>query len=411
MLALAALAVQVAPADPTAMFKGDGEALKFDPTCRDYSLDTVKDNPSCAARVANGEPGPSIAIAVRTLSATPAKTEEAIILLRKSAAITNSPAVHYFLGTVLGTAERVRPNYPEAVRHLTIAAERGNAAAMDMLGSMVLIGQGTSRDVPRAIRLYETAAANGFPNAALKLGKLYLAGRFVSKDEARGRAWLDAAAAVNFPGAAQLASMAAADAKVKNFQLIPSPNSDDVKIVQYSTFDNPDIPPSFGFDFAFQSIHDASYSDLAVRKRLELEATAMPTPYLYELASRLASLDPERAMRTYLLARVRMSYDANRCTDAAALEALRAWDMLVGPNLRFLFVSGRPSKSTVEAVLNEEAKLSGDTQPWWVCRSGIIAMSEAMSGKAGPLKLKPMSDWPAIREVARKQLLALAVQP
>lgn len=43
-------AVMVNPADPTAPFKGDGGALKFDPTCRDYTLDTVQSNPSCAAR-------------------------------------------------------------------------------------------------------------------------------------------------------------------------------------------------------------------------------------------------------------------------------------------------------------------------------------------------------------------------
>jgi len=407
-LAAAASHVTVVPADPTAPFKSSSGALKFDPTCRDYTLDSVASDPSCAARVEKLEPAPALAIATTTLVRTPERSRDAVNLLERTAAATDHPAVHYFLGTVLGTAERIPPDYSKAVKHLTIAAERGNPAAADLLASLLIAGKGAPRDVPRAIQLYETAAANGFPNAAVALGKLYLAGRHVPKNEARGREWLDAAASVNVPTAAQLAALAANDAKVSNFQLIPAPEPTAVKAVRYGTFDNPDIPPNFGFDPAFQAVHYAPYDDADTLARLERGAATLPTPYLYELARRLASHDPERAIRTYLLARTRMTYDSSRCEDSAALEAVRAWDMLVARDIRFLFASGRPSAALVEGALADEAKLRADMQPWWVCRSGMAAMTAAMDGKPGPLKLKAASEWPALREAARTATASLA---
>jgi hypothetical protein len=403
--------IVVTPTDPTAPFKGDGGALKFDPACRDYTLDTVQSNSSCAARVAKGEAAPSLAIAATTLQSLPAKSVDAVHLLERSALATNSPAVHYFLGSIIGTAERVQPNYTQAVRHLGIAANRGNPAAADLLASLLIAGKGAPRDVPRAIRLYETAAANGYPNAAVTLGKLYLAGKIVPKDEARGLAWLDAAAAVNVPTAGQLAALARNQTKITNFQLIPSSDPAKVKAVRYGTFDNPDIPPNFGFDLAFQAVHDAPYDDPATLTRLEKDAANLPTPYLYELARRLAARDAPRSLTTYLVARTRMTYDASRCTDPASLESLRAWDMLIAPDLRFLFVSGRPSPAIVNGALAEERKLPADTQPWWVCRSGMNAMTAAISDKAGPLQLKPTSEWPELRKVAQTQLSGLAGNP
>ncbi len=403
--------VVVRPFDPTAAFKGDGTALKFDPSCRDYTLDTVRSDPGCAARLEKGEAAPSLAIAAATMRSLPARSVDAIRVLERSVTATDSPAVHYFLGSLFGTAERIQPNYGKAVQHLAVAAGRGNPAAADLLASLLIAGKGAPRDVPRAIRLYEMAAANGFPNAAVSLGKIYLAGKVVPKDEERGLAWLNAAAAVNAQPAAQLAALANNQAKISNFQLVPSADAAGVNVVRYGTFDNPDIPPNFGFDTAFQAVHDAPYDDPAVLADLQKDAAGMPTPYLYELARRLAVRDPSRSMAIYLVARTRMAYDASRCADQASLESLRAWDTLIAPDLNFLFVDGRPSPATIANALAEERELPGDTQPWWVCRSGMAALTAALAGKPGPLQLKPMSQWPALRKAAQAQLSALGGTP
>jgi TPR repeat protein len=409
--AIAYSPIVVTPADPTAPFKGDSGALKFDPTCRDYTVDTVQSNPSCAARLAKGEAAPSLAIAASTLQYLPSRSADAINLLERSASANDCPAVHYFLGSVLGTAEKVQPNYAIAVQHLGVAVDHGNPAAADLLAGLLIAGKGTPRDVPRAIRLYEIAAANGFPVAAVTLGKLYLAGKIIPKDEVRGLAWLDAAAAVNAPAAAELAALARNQAKIVNYQLIPSADPAQVKAVRYGTFDNPDIPPNFGFDLDFQKLHDAPYDDLATLARLERDAANLPTPYLYELARRLAARDAARSLTTYLVARTRMAYDASRCADPASLESLRAWDMLIRPDLRFLFASERLSPAIVNSALAEEKNLPADTQPWWVCRSGITAMTAAISNKSGPLQLKPVSKWPELRKVVQTMLSGWAGRP
>ena len=403
--------VKVVPLDPTALFKGDGGAIKFDPTCRDYTLETVQSNAACAARVATAEAAPSLAIASRTVTTLPSRRTDAVRLLERSAVATDSPAVHYLLGAMLGTGEKFQPDYAKAVRHLTIAADRGNPAAADLLASLLVDGKGAARDVPRAVRYFSMAAANGWPSAAVSLGKLYLAGKFVPRDEARGMAWLDGAAAVNVTGASQLAALARIQTKIANFQLIPSADPAKVKAVRYGTFDNPDIPPNFGFDPAFQAVHDAPYEDAATLARLEREAAKLPTPYLYELARRLAARDAPRSLTTYLVARTRMAYDAARCADPASLESLRAWDVLILPELRFLFVDGLPSPEIVNRALAEEAKLAADTQPWWVCRSGMAAVDAAMSGKVGALRLKPEKEWPALRKLAEARLAELARRP
>lgn len=407
-VAVAQSDVRVAPGDPTSQFKGDGGAIKFDPTCRDYTLSTVTTDAACSARIARAETAPSLAIAAQTLAKEPTRTADAIALLERAATGSNHPAAHYLLGSVLGQATSIRPDYAKAVRHLTIAADRGNPAAADLLASLLIAGKGAPRDVPRAIKLYERAAASGWPSAGVTLGKLYLSGKHVPRDVVRGRAWLDAAAAANASGAAQLAALAANDDKVSNFQLIPASAPAGVKAVRFGTFDNPDIPPSFGYDPAFQAVHDAPYDDNAIIARLKAEASTLPTPYTYEFARRLAPRDPERGMQTYLLARMRMAYDTSRCADPAALEAIRAWDMVVASDIGFLFRGARPSATVVDAALAEEARMAGDVEPWWVCRSGMTAMSAALDGKPGLLALKPKNEWPALREAARAQIKGLA---
>lgn len=409
-LAVAIAQPVVKPADPTAQFQGDGTSLKMDPACRDYTLDSVVADPACSARIAKAEPAPSLAIATHTIMETPGRTGDAIALLEKSAKTYDLPATHYLLGNLLASPDRIRPDYDKAVRHLSMAAKRGNPAAADLLAGLILEGKGSRRDVTQAIQLYEFAAGNGFPNAAVSLGKLYLMGRYTPVDEARGRAWLDAAAAVGVPSANQLAALAAAGSKINNFQLVPAANAKSVKAVRFGPFDNPDIPPNFGFDEAFQKVHATEFGDAPTRSSLAADAFSMPTPYLYELARRLAPYDPAKATTAYLVARIRMTYDASRCSDSAALEALRAWDMLIGRDIRFLFAGGPPSKALVDAALSAESSMPADTQPWWVCRSGIAEMTAAMEGKVGPLKLKPAAEWPALREAARSKISTLAAK-
>lgn len=408
-LLLAAAVPAVAPADPTAMFQSDTGPIKFDPACRDYNLETVTANAACAARLAKGETAPTLAIAAHTMQELPARRAEVVPLLERAIAAENHPAAHYMLGTLLGTAEAMQPDYVQAVRHLTIASDRGNPAASDLLGDLLVAGKGAPRDIPRAVASYQRAMAGGFQPAASKLALLYLQGTYGPKNEPLGKAILDAAAAAGDARATGLKALADGSAKVHNFQLFPSAEDAKVAVREFGTFDNPQIPPNFGYDESFQALHHAPYSDPAVLARLAAMPADAPTPYLYERARRLAASAPEAALRTYLLARIRMGYDARRCADPAALEAIRAWDMVTVPDLGFLLRRENLAgiRAAAAAALAEETRLPADTRPWWVCRSGMAAMQAAAAGKPAPLALKPVSEWPALRAAARAPVEAL----
>lgn len=75
-----------------------------------------------------------------------------------------------------------------------IAANAQDAAAMTLLGELILQGLGTRQDNRRAAEWYKLAADRGDMNAQFALGMLHLEGRGVPRDEARARALLQQAA-------------------------------------------------------------------------------------------------------------------------------------------------------------------------------------------------------------------------
>ncbi len=414
VLALAAVAAAppplVKPLDPAAAFQGDRGRVVFDPACRDYDVVSVAANPACAARLAAGDTAISLAVAAQTAAGPQPQRREAVAILERAIARENHPAAHYLLGNLLGTGQALPPEPARAVQHLSFASEHGNPAAADLLASLIVAGRGTPRDMPRAVRLYEQAAATGWPEAATSLAVLYLQGRLLPRDEARGRALLAAAAAAGDERAAKLVPIAAADNKVNNVQLLPAATDAAIRTQSYGVFDNPEIPPNFGYDEALQALHALPYDDPAALAMLDRDWRILRTPYLYEFARRLAVGDPQRSVRVYFLAKTRMNYDAARCADNAATEASTAWDRLIANDFAPALVQlDRAQRAAAaRAAVADEALLPGDTQPWWVCRSGLAAMSAALTGKPLPVAYKPASEWPALRDAARGPLVAVA---
>jgi hypothetical protein len=72
--------------------------------------------------------------------------------------------------------------------------------------------------------------------------------------------------------------------------------------------------------------------------------------------------------------------------------------------LRYLLLSKARLQKALPAALAAEAKLSGEMEPWWVCRAGMTAMAEGQAGKAGALRLKPRSEWPNLRAESRRAM-------
>lgn len=408
----AAPAVTVAPPDPAAHFSGAGGNVKFDSVCRGLTAETVAPDPGCAQRLARGETAASIDIAVGTImkAASRQEAEAGLALVERAVAAEDHPAAHYLLGSLLTTGERVPPDYRRGVMHLEKAVAGGNAAAADLLATLLLSGRGVRQDVPRALSLYEKAIAGGMKGTATRLAVHYLQGVAVPKDTARGRALLDAAAAAGHQDASTALAMLTATST--NYQMHPYADRPP-ELRTYNPLEMPRIPPAFGYTDEFARLFHSDLGDPAILARLERDQATLPTPYLYELARRLSFTAPDKARGYWMLARMRMSYDASRCEDAQAMEAVNGWDMLMLPELRPALAGMTPEqiRAGVEFALAREASLPADARPWWVCYAGMAAYAPALEGKPVPLKLKPAADWPKLRDKARADLKALLTDP
>jgi TPR repeat protein len=87
--------------------------------------------------------------------------------------------------TIYDSVLRIEPsreNISEIVRQLRMAADAGNARAMNHLGLLYLNGKYLKEDIPQGIGFLESAASVGLTDASYKLGLIYLHGYGVRRD-------------------------------------------------------------------------------------------------------------------------------------------------------------------------------------------------------------------------------------
>ncbi|MEO7178016.1 MAG: tetratricopeptide repeat protein [Allosphingosinicella sp.] len=401
---------RVAAPTPTAPFSASRGDLKFDRACRDLTFETLASNRGCAARVRRGESAPTIEVVMGSLvrSYTPENVRIALDLLDRAITAEGHPAAQYLAGNLLTTAEAVPPDYGRGAVYLEKAVAGGNIAATDLLGLLVLEGRGTAQDIPRAVKLFERGAAGGMEGSTLHLAHLYLAGTYLPPNPELGRRIVEAAVKAGSGDAPAALAMIDGDARIHNIQLIPAEDPAKVTLREYRTFDNPEIQPSFGFTDELQRLHRSAYSDPAILARLERDYPRLPTPYIYELARRMAAGSPDKARGYLLLGRLRLLYDTRRCADPQALGAMFAWSGLIKRDIQHSLkgMTGEQFEAAKRFALEREAALPSNTRPWWVCYSGMVSISAAADGKPVPLSLVPQSEWPKLRQKARDDLMA-----
>ena len=98
------------------------------------------------------------------------------------------------MGTLYANGQGVAKNQGEAVKWMRKAAENKSDVGMFVLGALYEQGQGVAKNLPEAKRWYEQAAEKGQPEAMYALGKLYAHGGGVTKDEAMAVVWYRRAA-------------------------------------------------------------------------------------------------------------------------------------------------------------------------------------------------------------------------
>ena len=100
----------------------------------------------------------------------------------------------YELGLKYYEGKNENPNFIEAAKFFTSAANLGHANAQFNLGRMYETGKGIEQSFKKAAECYEKAALQGNPNAQCNLGVLLEAGEGVNKDVGKAIDWYQKAA-------------------------------------------------------------------------------------------------------------------------------------------------------------------------------------------------------------------------
>lgn len=403
LLFFLALQALVAQEDPEATIKWNDGVVERNSSCAGVSYNSLDNYPLCASQYRSANLHALLYVTIQSMNKSLDERRSAIASLEAANSGVGHPAIDYLLANMFGTGRGPTINYRKARFYAARAAEQGNAAAANLLATFLIDGKGGPRDVDEGLRWHRYAATNGFAVSGYLLGGLYAKGQLVERDLDLAKAYFEATADAGLEQARRYASLIDMGDKVQNLQLIPAPHPADVEIINYTTLENPEIPPAFGFTPKFQEIYRRPHSDEQTLQYLEENFRQLPTPYTFELSRRLISTDNDRAIVLQQAGRIRLAYDIERCVDPAAKEALSAWNRIYVPEFGSLLIISSPAKTLIESAIAEFQMADLDTEPWWICRAGTIEYSRAASGDPGPLRLKPRAEWPAIQESILRQ--------
>lgn len=86
--------------------------------------------------------------------------------------------------------EVVPTNKEESARLLSLIDSKALPMASEVLGRMMIVGDGVIKDISKGFSLLESAAMNGRAQAAAMIGRIYLAGEILPMDKRKAKEWL-----------------------------------------------------------------------------------------------------------------------------------------------------------------------------------------------------------------------------
>jgi len=278
-------------------------------------------------------------------------------------------------------------------------AQRGHPVAQQILGDIYAFGVGLPKDQRQAAVWYKRAANAGNARAQVSLGGMLIAGNGVDKNPAEGLKWVKLAAKGS-PGVVpvlkimekSLSPDVIRDAEARAAKFVPRRTIDPANPVA-STRERGHYP-----DDPIRSLTDAidrKDHTLAVKIARDLPSELngefvewtkgnkdrIPPLFLYLMASRQFTDDPEDALRWLYLGVLRASYDAMRCSDKTARSALRSM-LTVAQNVA-VWAKDNPEKAKLAGLwaLDHDERHRSTVPPLWVCLHGIEGYKATLEKK------------------------------
>lgn len=151
----------------------------------------------------------------------------------------------------------------------------------------------------------------------------------------------------------------------------------------------------------------ASSRDAAIREVLAKPQSVMPT-VLYALSAALfAKGEKDDAAFWFYAGQLRARYDANRCADVSARQAVAVLNQNYGPPInQYAFQDIPKLKKLIPMVVEWEEKTPHDYDHRWINLHGMGAMMRSFGDDktTKPLSL-PEADWPRIGMETRETYL------
>ncbi|MEE2567648.1 hypothetical protein [Hyphobacterium marinum] len=132
-----------------------------------------------------------------------------------------------------------------------------------------------------------------------------------------------------------------------------------------------------------------------------------PPAFLMEAARRYASIDPDRSAQAYFLGRARIVYDAMRCSDSTALQAIPIINEFAGPEMATVLSDPARIHAQLSAVYSSGEAFTSPASPWWICSSADSVFFAAVNNQ--PITrnewLKQQTEWSVVRDGVNRNML------
>lgn len=155
--------------------------------------------------------------------------------------------------------------------------------------------------------------------------------------------------------------------------------------------------------------------DLEIAEQLYTSRDTIPAAYLFEAARRYASFDPDQAVYVFFLARARTLYDAMRCLDSSATNAVAIIsDMAGGDVAAYMNISDDGTafanitlmQAALDRLQESGETFTGEYSPWWVCSASDSVFIAASNEAPMPENewLKPRNVWPSAQRQVEQNI-------
>ncbi len=151
----------------------------------------------------------------------------------------------------------------------------------------------------------------------------------------------------------------------------------------------------------------ADTRDAAIREVLANPQSVMPT-VLYALSYALFTKgEKDEAAFWFYAGQLRARYDANRCADVSARQAVAVLNQNYGPPInQYAFQDIPKLKKLIPMVVEWEEKTPHDYDHRWINLHGMGAMMRSFDADKAPKPLSlPEADWPRIGQETREAYL------